>query len=54
MVKAGMIVNKPKSKESAIPNSYPNKEALINEIEREHNEEREKRLSLIKANKEAR
>lgn len=54
MVKAGLIVNKPTKKESAIPNAFPNKEALINEMERQHLEEREERMNLLKANREAR
>ena len=54
MVKAGLIVNKPSKKDSAIPNAFPGKEELINEMEKQHNEERDTRLSLIKANKEAR
>lgn len=53
MVKAGMVSNKPKSKDSAIPNAFPNKEELVNEIEKQHLDEKEERLNLIKANKEA-
>jgi len=30
MASAGMIVNKPNKKDSAIPNSFPGKEELIN------------------------
>lgn len=33
MDKAGLIANKPTKKESAIPNTYPNKEELVNSIE---------------------
>ena len=34
MVKAGLIVNKPNKKDSAIPNAFPGKEELINEMEK--------------------
>lgn len=54
MIKAGIIVNKAKPKDSAIPNAFPGKEALINEMEQQHNEEKDERMSLIKANREAR
>ena len=51
MVQAGIKVNRPNKKDSAIPNSFPDKENLINAIEQQHLAEQDQRLSLIKANK---
>jgi nuclear GTP-binding protein len=36
MVGAGLKTNKPGKKESAIPNSFPDKENLVNAIEAQH------------------
>jgi len=45
MIKAGLKPNKPHKKDSAIPNLFPDKEELINQMERQHNADKEERLS---------